>query len=518
MIYSVGPAAEIGVIADRPSYAIPPHAWTSSQNMQFRDGVAKNSPGYASAYTPSIAPYYAEFVPGASTNLWAYLGLTKAYATDGTTHADITRTVGGDYTATADLNWTGGVLGGIAVFNNGVDAPQAWTTAALATPLVALANWPASTTCRSLRPFKNYLVALNVDESGTRYPRLVRWSHPAVPGAVPSSWDYTNTAVDAGRVELAETSDALVDQCTLRGVNILYKEESTFAMTFIGGNDIFRFEKIFDTVGILSRRCVVAFKPGQHAVFCKDDIVIHDGQTVQSLVDEQIKSKIFGELAPDYYQRSFVFADFANKEVFFCYPRRGQALPDIAFVWNWQNQAKGFRNIPLVTHAARGAVSYNSVSSTWDTDSAAWDTDIEVWDLDPTNTRERRVLLAVPGVPALYGFPTGLSTEASYVERVGLGLPVKMDGPPDFTSRKLVTRIWPHIIGDTGAVVNCYLGGQETVKSGITWSTPESYVVGTTQFVDLVMNARLHSVRFENTTGANWQLSSYDVEYVGAGT
>ena len=180
------------------------------------------------------------------------------------------------------------MLNGIAFLNNPNDVPQAWTPSA-SNNFDALSNWDANHTCRALRPYKNFLIALDVTKTATRYPHLVMWSDAADPGLVPGSWVPSATN-RAGEYPLSETDDFVVDGLSLRDTFVVYKQESCWGMQLIGGDNVFRFYRMFDNVGVLGAHCAIEFKRGQHAVFAPDDIVIHDGVTARSIVDNRVKS------------------------------------------------------------------------------------------------------------------------------------------------------------------------------------------------------------------------------------
>src|SRR5262245_61859086 len=182
----------IGLIRDQEGNYLPPEAWTYARNMRaVADGIERIGGQTQVFGTPGVAPHFAIPISTTSQTYWLYTSLTKGYVYDGTTHTDITR-VSGDYTAGNTRDWNGTLLGGVPILNNGSDTPQQWATLSPATKLTPLSNWPASTTAKVIRAFGPTLIALNLVESGTSFPHLVRWSHPADPGTVPSSWDYTD--------------------------------------------------------------------------------------------------------------------------------------------------------------------------------------------------------------------------------------------------------------------------------------------------------------------------------------
>ena len=77
------------------------------------------------------------------------------------------------YGSSADINWTGGIIAGIPVINNGISPPQMWNLPDPDQGLDELTAWPAGYTCRTMRVFKNYLIAANVHDGLNRFPTLI---------------------------------------------------------------------------------------------------------------------------------------------------------------------------------------------------------------------------------------------------------------------------------------------------------------------------------------------------------
>ena len=223
---------ELGVIKDVPPYQLPPNAWSDGNNVRVLDNAIKKCKGYQEILaTCPISPIFLAPLASGTEYFWVACGTAKVYVHDGSSWSNITRQSGGsdvDYSATAAENWSATVIGGVLILNNGIDDPQEWpTTAGIAsasTRLQDLTNWPASTTCKVVRAFRTFLVALNVKESGTNYPRLVKWSHEAATHTVPSSWDESTASLDAGEYELAQGSAGeIVDGMTLGDQFIIFK-------------------------------------------------------------------------------------------------------------------------------------------------------------------------------------------------------------------------------------------------------------------------------------------------------
>ena len=509
----VNTVGALGVINDRKPHELPLQAWSDSRNMRFRDGFAEKFLGESLFDATSIDPYWLLPVPTATSFYWLVAGLTKVHSLTGGVETDITRTVGGDYGATAQLNWTGCVFNGIPVINNGVDEPQMWTPVSGAQPLQALSNWPASTTCRALRAFRNFLVAGDVVKSGTRYRQMVKWSHPAGIGALPSSWDETDPTKDAGEWPLAETGGSIIDFSALRDLNIIYKDDSVYKMQYVGGEFVFKFSNLTKFVGILSRRCMTEYQPGYHAFMGQSDLLRHDGQQVVSLLEKRMRRWLEANLDPTYYERSFVFTNQLQKEVWFCFPAAGNQFPSLAIVWQWADDTLTVRELNNMSHAANGIL--NSVDDTWDSDTGIWDDDTSVWDALTYNPAALNIVAAFPEAAMLRAvdFTNQINgtNMTAYLERTGLGIPLKLDSPPDFTTKKFFSELWPRLEGTDGGVVNISVGVQDSIDGAVTWKAPQSFVIGTTEKIEADISGRLLAVRFESSTDVEWRLHGYEV-------
>ena len=198
---------EHGIISDVLPYNLPPNAFSAGQNVRAYEDSIEKFKGHIDAFAyatldeglTQIDPYWLTSIVQGNDAFWVYAGVTKAYSTDGSQHFDITRT-SSDYTMDVNKGWTGGVMGGVVFLNNGVDTPQQWVSpAVLATPLTNLSNWPSGAKCQALRSFKQFMIAMDyTNGAGTNYPRLIKWSNSASFNSVPSSWDETDAAQDAG--------------------------------------------------------------------------------------------------------------------------------------------------------------------------------------------------------------------------------------------------------------------------------------------------------------------------------
>ena len=292
-------------------------------------------------------------------------------------------------------------------------------------------------------------------------------------------------------------------------------------MQYIGGLPVFRFAKLTEAVGALSRRCAVEFEPGKHAVFGDNDLIVHDGYHLESLGVRRMRKRIYNTIDSDFYTRSFAVHCPVVNEVWFCFPETGNALPNLAYVWNYREQTGGFRDLPLTSHIQAGPIDPGSAGEQWDGDSGSWDSDTSTWDQRLYEPSKLRPLLCDPNNTLLHlGNETTQFNGASFtatLERNALPFPLRADGPPDLSLRKHFKRIWPRITGTLGGTVNIYVAATDSPYESPMYGSALPYVIGTDRYVDCrVVGALLH-LKIESTTAIEWHLPGYEVEFTARG-
>ena len=506
----VGQVGQFGVNKDLSLHELPPAIWTDANNIRFADGCAQQVSGYKDLYaSPSFAPYYLLPLTVGSTTHWIYAGAVKlSSVVDGPTHTD-RRKAATDYSTTGRNAWTGCTLSGWAILHNNIDTPQSWN--GVAGTFIDLVNWTATTTCKAIRTYKNSLVALNVTVGGTNYPQRVKWSHPADPGTLPTSWDVTDATKDAGWTDLADGS-AIVDGLALRSSFMIYTKDSVWRMDFTGGAFVYSFNKVLGASGAMSRNCIVEID-GQHFVLTGSDCIIHDGQTSTSVLDKQTRKYLFAQIEPAYSDLCFVVVDRLFSEVHVCYPRLGSTICDRSMVWNWIDKTVSFRDTPSINHAASGPVDDSGTSGTFTGSSGTIDAQTGAFDANSSSLK-RSVVVYAANASKLYLLDSGTSFAGtavnSYIERAGMSL-----GSPE--KMKLVKGIRPRIYGDTGLTVQVYVGSSDDPYGAITYGSAIPFTIGTSVRCDTFCTGRYLAVKFATGSALSWRLDSYDIEVEESG-
>lgn len=411
-----------------------------------------------------------------------------------------------DFTGARDDRWSGGVLGGVLVMNNGVDAPQYW---AGTEKLRTLHGWNSAWTAKAIVPFKNYLIAFDVTKSGTRYPHMMKWSGAAVPGAIPSTWNEADLTQDAGEVDIAETPDLLVDALPLGDALVVYKERSMYSVRYVGYPAIFAVQRLPGDSGMLFRGCG-AITPLGHVVLTAGDVVLNTGSGVQSIADGVIRKFIFRNIDSNNYRRAFVTTNPQRNEVLICFPETGASDCSIAAVWNWKDKTWGIRSIGATNFGATGLIDEITQNS-WDADSEAWELDATTWNENPYSPNEARLLLAQTsriGAFDVSSSDDGVNPVVGVLERSGIWL-----DDPDIN--KILRGIRPRIDAPASATVSIQLGSCMTPGGAVSWGAPITFTPQTDIKADGFTQGRFLAIRL--TCSSPWRMRALGLDVVNTG-
>lgn len=524
---AVIPIRDVGAIGifktDANPTELPLNAWTDARNVRLRNGFVERILGHSPVFQQElpVEAQFSLFVPADTAYYWLFAGASNVWRTDGTHTLDVTPSGG---ITGRQGNWTGVMFSRWPILNDAIDPPLTWDITAPGGAMTVLPAWPVGTTAKIFTAYQNYLIALGITVGGIFNPRLVKWSSAAPAGLLPVTWDYTDPTHDAGQYDLAETGDEILFAAPMGNALMIYKQNNVWGATWVGGLPVFDFYPVFRNRGILSRNCAVEFQTGLHAVFGDNDLYVHDGNTVTSIVGGAMRDWIFQSLDNLNFANSFVSLNTQFKEVWFCFPTIGNALPNLALVWNYETSKMGFRDLPNCSFIARGVVDPGAQSGVWSAQLRPWYGDLAPWNATRYNPTQWRNLMTVPTIPKgtyLLDYSNSFNGVApdSYVERVGIGLPTRQGGPPDMSSRKLIRRMWPRLNGTLGARFTITFGTMDGSDGAPQWLDSQPFMIGQNPpYIDPLVDVNLLCLRVENNDGNTWRMSGYEIDLVKTGS
>jgi len=502
-----------GLAVDLPAYQYPPDVWTLFQNIEVNEGFPRRARGFGRVFGGTLhLPRHLQTSQREGVPELIYCSDTAVGVTDGVNHTDITGALVFDSSGDVDP-WSSGTINNIAILNNNTGPAMSWRSGDATVTI--LPDWPTTRVAGAMRVFREFLIALDINEAGVRDADLIRWSDAAPPNDVPQSWTVGSQS-QAGSASAAFSPGVLVDGLTLRDQFFIYKTHSTFVLSLIGGTLIMQQRPVFATVGALARNCITEWR-GQHIVMTDGDIVIHNGIEVRSLIDRRVRSALFAGLDETNFLNSYMVIDKEAAEIWFCAPSSGEIFPNKALVWSILDNEWGFRDLGSGVnrwpHGTQTIVNTNIQEPTWNLRTTNWNTDASDWDdsgISPAFEQmvfgdEGNLLQSIGQLDSFDG-----TTPIAICQREGLDL-----GAPDRI--KFVTRIWPKVEGTNGSVVKVRVGGALEVNGPIVFDDFQDYIIGTTVSLGVNASGRYIAVTFRSETNAVWRSPAFDLEVRKAG-
>lgn len=497
----------VGVMSDPNPTDVPLEAWNDVVNVRFKDGKITKAQGHDQIFpdpldrTLFLMPYLS-----GNTPYWISASGSSIHRTSGTSWQNVSRAAG-PYAASVESPWSGGFLNQVAVLNNPNNPPQSLRPND--TVFQDLPNWPANTRAKVVRPFKNYLVALNITRNSVEQNTTVKWSSPADPGEVPFTWDVNDATNDAGESFLADTAGAIVDGKKLKDSFIIYKEDSVYAMRYIGGIYVFQFQQLFDDVGMLSRNCAAEFD-GKHFVVGQGDVYVHNGVQKSSVIDGKMKRYLFSAIKNTGIANVFVVPDYNSTEMWVCFQGNSSGAStgtaDTALIWNWKENTWTIRQLPNVICGTYGIVDPKT-SDAWDADTTFWDQDTSPWGSASYNPSKTQLVFGSYTNNKIYSIGDvsefAGQTFKSRLEKTSINF-------GDDLGVKFVSSITPHFNGSGTAKV--YIGSSMLHDAPTEWFGPYSYEIGKDFKVDCRVSGRYIGVRFELESIGAWNMNGYTIE------
>ena len=367
-------------------------------------------------------------------------------------------------------------------------------------------TWKAKgLSAKVVRSHKNFLFAINLQLLGVTQPTSYRWSHPADINGLPYTWDETDLAAIAGVASVGGDMGDLVDGMTLRDNFMLYSQRGISVLSYVGGEFVWSRNVLTTSYGLLTKNCIVESK-GYHYFLSDGDILKTDGNSIVSVLHNQMQTQLANNINPTYYMNSFAYANPVTNEIWFCIPQVGYTLPNIAFVINTQDDLVSMRSIPSTTTGITFGPNLQ-VLTLWNNVFGSWDENPKNWTYDPTSIFSRTIISTNNVNSAIISLELDDATtiQDTLLERLSFPL----EGQETVTTTQSV---FPHIISQEPVLIQ--LGSQQFVAGPIAWKDPVSFDPNTMRKVDIRTTGKLLSWRICSTGTLPFTLTGLDIQYV----
>lgn len=509
-----------GLAFDKDPAELPVGFFTGGTNALPHINGFINAPGFEdSGLLPGVEAEFLLAETNQGVNKIHVFGGQSSFIADATAAVN-TSNIGGYSTP---LQWTAVYHKEVTYANNGVDKLQYYNP--VSGKFEDVPGFPATIRFQYIRKFKDYLIGIGVIESGNVNNEEVYWSHPTTIGSTPASWDVADAAYDAGRQVFPTARGKLLDALELQDTMMIYKSDSIWSLSYIGGNGIFRRQMVSASHGLLCHGAVTSF-PGGHFFVGENGIYTFNGSSMpQEIATGRVRDKLFEELDSTNYEKLFLLTRNDTSEVWIYYPSVGSTYCNKALVWNWALDSWGYVDVGNVLHAVVSEDLTVADKVSWeDMGDATWESGGR-W-VEQLNRRFIPVVYeaqySVAGIENLkYQTILGMREGALpvwSVERNDFLLgPFSARGNviQDYETMKIISEVWIRMIANGTVYVT--VGGRDNESDPVEWDDPVEFNPNVDTKLDVFITRRFHSLRIENKDCSAILLQGINVRWENGG-
>jgi len=329
----------LGIKSDMMPELLDPRAAASGANFKCYFGVNQKEYGTslwatatAAFFTTAPTMLFAATFPGISilevatpTNLYMYNANTDLYVNDGQT-----------YTGTYNDYWSAVMFNNAMIFTNGKDPMQIKTAYNNTGTNLASAVSPTTFNAWCLQGLNGYLNLYHTFENGAEFFKRVRWSSQAPLSYTAGTQDFSSGV--AGAQDLDDGEGNLMQAVPLAGGMVIYFENSIHYQYFVGGDQVWQFQKMVPGVGIPSRRAAYGYQEVNFFI-SNNNVYRYYGGYYLDPIGEPIKQALFAELNQGAINTVWLDYDKHEAELLVNIPTGTSTTPNVTWVYRVADKA-----------------------------------------------------------------------------------------------------------------------------------------------------------------------------------
>ncbi len=386
----------LGIKSDVPTNIMDVRAMPTAQNAKMYYGVNQKEFG-TSIYTTNTGAgstvagvptslFEAQF-PGSTllqvhtpSNVYKYTSGLDSYVSDGQT-----------FTGTFTDFWSGVMHNDAYVYTNGVNPLQVKLSFSATGTNMASAVSPTTYTAYTVLSMRDHLLLYHPTINGAEHYKGVVWSKKGALTYAAGTTDFASGV--AAALDIQDGDGNLMTAVPFQGGAAVLFERCLHYQYWVGGDEVWRFQKTVPGIGTPARRGAVSYRDVCYFLG-RSNVYAYKGGSIPEEIGNPIKKAMFAELNQQYIGNSFVDFDPTENELIVAIPTGTSISPDTQWVYRVSDDSwsRKIRN-----HSAAGRFSRASGLTIGDL----------VGDIGAQNWTFGEAIVRVDAQIRIYGDPSG---------------------------------------------------------------------------------------------------------------
>jgi hypothetical protein len=420
-------------------------------------------------------------------------------------------------------NATGGTTWGESAGVTWSSATQAWGSADFS-GIIPLPGWFSGATCLQMVSYKNFLVAIAVDDpvrGAALQPYLVAWSGAAPAGGLPTVWDPAPDNL-AGDTLVQDMPGVLSGASVMRDALMIYKTDSIYRMSFLEGSAlVMRVERVHRDDGI-DHPYAMASIEDIHYLVTRAGMMAFDGQQASPVDFLRVQEEIRQRFRTSFPDNDIIYcaAYPGRKEIWVAY--RDVGASEFFGILKLDLQQKSFsvhnysgKQLTAICPGSLRPAFTDSLGSWASQGSALWSDFTDTpWSGGIGDPLLDTMLLAQGSNIARYvaqADPVWLDGSSKTATAIRYG--VRLSAAP---ARSIVRGIYPYVRGSGTLLVTLgktwapwQAGGPQTVQ----WGAQRAFRPGVDRYLPMREVGDVFAIKIESNDGEPWRLAGIGLEY-----
>jgi len=232
--------------------------------------------------------------------------------------------------------WSGVMHNDAYIYSNGLAPLQVKSSFSATGTNMASAVSPTTYSAWSLLSMRDHLLLYHTFENGSEFYKRVRWSKKGVLTYTAATTDFASGV--AGSIDIQDGEGELKCAVPLSGGAALYFEHCVHYQFWVGGDEVWRFQKVVPGIGTPGRRTAISYSDVNYFL-SQDNVYAFAGGSDLRPIGNPIKQALFSEINREFINTAFLDFDPRENELSINVPTGTATEPNVCWVYRVADDA-----------------------------------------------------------------------------------------------------------------------------------------------------------------------------------